>query len=78
MAISASSPCAKGYLVDTDARWNNLSMLCDDRTEEELGVVVSFRMLFNQSDFYLKKIFKNINFHVLSCKVMMSSGFKLT
>jgi len=39
MALSASSPCAKGYLVDTDVRWNNISDLCDDRTEEELGQI---------------------------------------
>lgn len=39
MALSASSPCVKGYLIDTDTRWNNISMLCDDRTDEELGKV---------------------------------------
>ncbi|XP_002168552.2 glutamate--cysteine ligase catalytic subunit isoform X1 [Hydra vulgaris] len=38
MALSASSPCIKGYLLDTDTRWENISMMCDDRTEEELGL----------------------------------------
>lgn len=38
MALSASSPAIKGYLVDTDTRWNNISMLCDDRTDEETGL----------------------------------------
>jgi len=38
LALSASSPCAKGYLVETDTRWDNISKLCDDRTDEEMGL----------------------------------------
>ena len=40
MALSASSPAVKGYLVETDTRWENISMLCDDRTDEEIGLSV--------------------------------------
>ena len=40
MALSASSPAVKGYLAETDTRWENISMLCDDRTDEEIGLSV--------------------------------------
>ena len=51
MALSASSPCIKGYLLDTDTRWENISMMCDDRTEEELGLkVISLDSLFFQCE----------------------------
>eukprot|EP00111_Clytia_hemisphaerica_P019576 TCONS_00057767-protein len=39
MALSASSPCIKGYLLETDTRWENISGLCDDRRADELGEV---------------------------------------
>ena len=36
-ALSASSPIWRGYLADTDCRWNIIAGACDDRTLEELG-----------------------------------------
>jgi glutamate--cysteine ligase catalytic subunit len=37
LALSAATPIYKGYLVDTDVRWNQISAAVDDRTPEELG-----------------------------------------
>ncbi|CAE6431302.1 unnamed protein product [Rhizoctonia solani] len=38
MAMTASSPAHRGYLVDVDCRWAILEECCDDRTEEERGL----------------------------------------
>ena len=40
MAISASAPIFRGYLADTDVRWNVISSSVDDRTPEERGTAV--------------------------------------
>lgn len=37
LALTAATPIYKGYLVDTDVRWNQVSRSVDDRTPEELG-----------------------------------------
>lgn len=37
LALTAATPIYKGYLVDTDVRWNQISRSVDDRTAEELG-----------------------------------------
>ncbi|KAI9834577.1 MAG: Zn finger-containing GTPase- Activating Protein for ARF [Sarea resinae] len=37
MALTAATPIYKGFLVDTDVRWNQISASVDDRTAEELG-----------------------------------------
>jgi len=37
MAISAAAPIFRGYLADTDVRWNVISSSVDDRTPEERG-----------------------------------------
>jgi glutamate--cysteine ligase catalytic subunit len=37
LALSAATPIYKGYLVDTDVRWNQISASVDCRTPEELG-----------------------------------------
>ncbi|VDM33799.1 unnamed protein product [Hydatigera taeniaeformis] len=38
MALSAATPAIKGYLLDTDCRWDIVSASVDDRTEEERGL----------------------------------------
>lgn len=43
MALTAATPIYKGFLVDTDSRWNQISRAVDDRTPEELGELVSLR-----------------------------------
>lgn len=35
MALTAATPIFKGYLVDTDCRWDVISASVDDRTDEE-------------------------------------------
>ena len=42
MALTAATPIYKGFLVDTDSRWNQISRAVDDRTPEELGEKVGF------------------------------------
>ena len=37
LALTANTPIYKGFLVDTDVRWNQISRAVDDRTPEELG-----------------------------------------
>ena len=37
LALTAATPIYKGFLVDTDVRWNQISRAVDDRTPEELG-----------------------------------------
>ncbi|GLB12551.1 Zn finger-containing GTPase-Activating Protein for ARF [Aspergillus tubingensis] len=37
LALTAATPIYKGFLVDTDVRWNQISGAVDDRTREELG-----------------------------------------
>ncbi|KAL5112948.1 Glutamate--cysteine ligase catalytic subunit [Taenia crassiceps] len=38
MALSAATPVIRGYLLDTDCRWDIVSASVDDRTEEERGL----------------------------------------
>ncbi|KAL4796210.1 glutamate-cysteine ligase-domain-containing protein [Aspergillus venezuelensis] len=37
LALTAATPIYKGFLVDTDVRWNQIGNAVDDRTKEELG-----------------------------------------
>ena len=37
LALTAATPVYKGFLADTDVRWNQISRSVDDRTAEELG-----------------------------------------
>lgn len=41
LALTAATPIYKGFLADTDVRWNQISSAVDDRTPEELGEKVS-------------------------------------
>ena len=41
LALTAATPIYKGFLVDTDVRWNQIGRAVDDRTPEELGEAVS-------------------------------------
>ena len=41
LALTAATPIYKGFLADTDVRWNQISRAVDDRTAEELGEAVS-------------------------------------
>jgi len=42
LALSAASPIYRGFLADTDCRWNVISASVDDRTREERGIDVSW------------------------------------
>lgn len=41
LALTAATPIYKGFLADTDVRWNQISRAVDDRTPEEMGEKVS-------------------------------------
>lgn len=38
LALTAASPCHRGFLVDTDCRWDIISGSVDDRTRQERGL----------------------------------------
>lgn len=42
LALTAATPIYKGFLADTDVRWNQISRAVDDRTPEELGEKVYY------------------------------------
>jgi len=44
LALSAASPIYRGFLADTDCRWNVISASVDDRTREERGIDVSLAL----------------------------------
>lgn len=44
LALTAASPAFRGYLADVDARWDVIAASVDDRTEEERGLKVSFKI----------------------------------
>mmetsp|Transcript_14502 Transcript_14502/g.38788 ORF Transcript_14502/g.38788 Transcript_14502/m.38788 type:complete len:728 (+) Transcript_14502:137-2320(+) len=41
LALSAGTPIQKGFLLDTDVRWNAIAASVDDRTEEERNGLIS-------------------------------------
>lgn len=45
LALTAATSIWKGFLADTDVRWNALSAASDDRTPEELGDEVCLAIL---------------------------------
>jgi glutamate--cysteine ligase catalytic subunit len=47
LALTAATPIYKGFLADTDVRWNQISRAVDDRTPEEMGEKVSSLPLFD-------------------------------
>ena len=48
LALTAATPIYKGFLAETDVRWNQISRAVDDRTPEELGEAVSsFKAYYN-------------------------------
>lgn len=42
LALTAATPVVKGFLADTDVRWNMVAASVDDRTREECGDKVCF------------------------------------
>lgn len=44
LALTAATPMTKGFLADTDARWNMIAASVDDRTREESGDKVCFNL----------------------------------
>ena len=56
LALTAATPIYKGFLVDTDVRWNQIGAAVDDRTPEELGEAVSVLTHLIQCSFQLTLI----------------------
>lgn len=50
LALTAASPVFRGYLVDSDCRWNVISASVDCRTAEERGEVP-----LNENQFRIQK-----------------------
>jgi len=51
LALTAATPVYKGFLADTDVRWNQISLAVDDRTLEELGETVRSSRTYNYLGF---------------------------
>lgn len=47
LALSASAPIFRGYLVDVDARWKVIAGAVDDRTRQERGIEVRFNLNYS-------------------------------
>jgi len=60
MALSAAAPIYRGYLADTDVRWNVISSSVDDRTEEERGT----KALKNQPRTIPKSRYASISLYI--------------
>ena len=50
LALTAATPIYKGFLADTDVRWNQISRAVDDRTLEELGEKVLLELARLQTE----------------------------
>ena len=48
LALTAATPMAKGFLADTDVRWNTFAASTDDRTREESGQKVCLNLISYQ------------------------------
>jgi hypothetical protein len=46
LALTAATPIYKGFLADTDVRWNQIGNAVDDRTPEELGEKVTPTLVY--------------------------------
>lgn len=53
LALSAATPIYRGYLADTDVRWNTLGQLVDDRTKDERRKQGKFGGRYGASEAYL-------------------------
>ncbi|ORX77978.1 GCS-domain-containing protein [Anaeromyces robustus] len=88
LAITAGAPAYKGYLTDTDCRWDVISGSVDDRNEEERGLkpLKNSRFVINKSrydsiDSYLSpgpQYFRDHQFknHYLNCCFSSISHYK--
>lgn len=68
LALSASAPFYRGYIVDTDARWSVIAGSVDDRTREERGIEPlkfnTYRIpksRYDSVDMYLSRFGKSSN-----------------
>lgn len=50
LALTAASPVFRGYLVESDCRWNVISASVDCRTKEERGEIP-----LNENQFRIQK-----------------------
>ena len=49
LALTAATPAYKGFLAETDVRWNQISRAVDDRTQEELGEKVGISRFYKET-----------------------------
>lgn len=65
LALTAATPIYKGFLADTDVRWNQISASVDDRTKEERA--------FEDRSMAYSQITICIKFDVYFCRLTTSS-----
>eukprot|EP01095_Lingulamoeba_sp_RSL-Kostka_P014851 TRINITY_DN6631_c0_g1_i1.p1 TRINITY_DN6631_c0_g1~~TRINITY_DN6631_c0_g1_i1.p1 ORF type:complete len:389 (+),score=127.28 TRINITY_DN6631_c0_g1_i1:3-1169(+) len=63
LSLTAAAPIFRGYLVDTDVRWNVISSSVDDRTDEERGKkpLENDKFVINKSRYASASLYINPN-----------------
>ena len=75
LALTAATPVYKGFLADTDVRWNQISRAVDDRTPEELGEKVSFSKVIVRTTTDPPKPLKNDRWRIPKSRYASNSTY---
>ena len=75
LALTAATPIYKGFLADTDVRWNQISRAVDDRTAEELGEKVIILFLGNKNPANTSQPLKNDRWRIPKSRYASNSTY---
>ena len=75
LALTAATPIYKGFLADTDVRWNQISRAVDDRTREELGESVCLPRKSKKQISDLRQPLKNDRWRVPKSRYASNSTY---
>jgi len=75
LALTAATPIYKGFLADTDVRWNQISRAVDDRTPEELGEKVNSRDSISRTTADLLKPLQNDRWRIPKSRYASNSTY---
>lgn len=75
LALTAATPIYKGFLVDTDVRWNQISKSVDCRTKEELGEIVSANRTERVTDADIYQPLKNNRWKIPKSRYASNSTY---
>ena len=75
LALTAATPIYKGFLADTDVRWNQISRAVDDRTPEELGEKVGYHFPAHLSSIDCLQPLKNDRWRIPKSRYASNSTY---